>query len=267
MNKLFNLLGFILLIFSSCSQNDDNLLDNKQEFLVTKMSPKIFYPYISAINTTDNDYFSFEYDTQNRLIKQVGNIELTTFTNYNIDIFNKNTTIGITYTNNIASVEYFSQNNLVNIQKKRNYILNSNNNIIKKEIPQQAQTWFFNYSGNKIIEIRIKNTVETANIPDYIETFIYNSDHNLIKTELYEEIIEGNNINRHLIAIKSFDNYDSSYNPTQNLYLIEDFFYRSLSKNNFRKFKEETFSNGKLVSVNEMNWSFSYDNKGNILLY
>lgn len=97
----------------------------------------------------------------------------------------------------------------------------------------------------------------------YSEKFYFDTNGNLSKSEYTEKrngIEEGEKI------IRIFENYDTSINPTEKFYLLEEYFYRSLSKNNFRKYKEIHYDNGILTSSAEHSWTFNYDANGNIIL-
>ena len=60
--------------------------------------------------------------------------------------------------------------------------------------------------------------------------------------------------------IITFSDYDEAPNLTKNLIIFKECFYRSLSRNNFRKYlREEYDTNDKLVFYEELSFGLSYD--------
>lgn len=58
-----------------------------------------------------------------------------------------------------------------------------------------------------------------------------------------------------------FSNYDSAKNPFVNLGLFTDLYYKSLSKNNFRKIENIDFDNsGRIIGIGESRWDYEYIN-------
>ena len=65
--------------------------------------------------------------------------------------------------------------------------------------------------------------------------------------------------------IRFFENYDNSYNPFKRFTLLDEYFYRSLSQNNFRNYKEEKTESG-ITNVSLQEWGFNYDTSGQIII-
>jgi hypothetical protein len=62
---------------------------------------------------------------------------------------------------------------------------------------------------------------------------------------------------------ETFEGYDNAFNPTYKLGMIEEIFYRSVSKNNFtRYFFQRTNDFGEVIDATSKEWTFSYDAHG-----
>lgn len=97
----------------------------------------------------------------------------------------------------------------------------------------------------------------------YLEKFYFDTNGNLTKAEYFEQ---RNGINNGEKIIRTFENYDNSYNPFKRLKLLDEFFFLSLSKNNYRKYSEIHYQNETVISTTNRNWSYSYDVNGQIII-
>lgn len=269
MKKIATIL-FIGIILNSCS-NNDNLDSENPDALVTSIK-------IDLINAVQMEIFDFqfEYDYKKRLIKKTTAqlIQQNGSFNYiNLDVYTT-----LTYNNNNVTVEDFSTSNNYPLSKNTNYYtLNNKNQITIREIPdiyynERSKKMFYKYANNKLTEIitTYPNRPYDVNIPyysyilTYSEKFYYDTNGNLSKTEYYEQ---HDNVNVGNKTIRTFGNYDSSYNPTKRLFLLEEYFYRSLSNNNFRRYTQKTYNEfNDLINFSENNLSFNYDANGNIII-
>lgn len=130
------------------------------------------------------------------------------------------------------------------------------------------------YSNDKLSEIKtsfpnllsyLETLTSGIDTLSYVQYFHYDINDNLIKTELYEQ---HNSRNEGTKIIYTFEDYDNSYNPFKKLLYIEEYFYRSVSKNNFRKYTKAVIDEkGMLIENQEKSWNPTYDSKGNIILY
>lgn len=273
MKQIITLL-LIGIIAVSCSRDDEPQKKDAEESLVTKIALNVYNPSSSS-NETEL-FFLFNYDNQKRLIKKTGGfLELSGSTGYN-GFFTKNIYTSLIYNDNKVTVENFSSSNEFTVPKKtKHYILNNSKEIITKETPNDTNNYLlkkeiFEYSNSKLVEIK----TSLPNMPyfpqdpnDYIltysEKFYYDLNGNLSKTEYYEQ---RNGINMGEKIVRTFENYDTSSNPTKYFYLLDEYFYRSVSKNNFRKYSEQIYNNNVLTSTSESSWTFNYDSNGNIIL-
>ena len=267
------LTGFLLF---SCSIDDDS--NNKVENpLITTIKINLNKPVL-LLNQNEL-IFHFHYDTQKRLIKKTGSfLPLSSISLFNA-YFTKDIYTSLEYNYNKVTVENFSTSPEFIVPKNSiYYILNNSNQILEKEIPDNKNSnqnyWFkrlyYDYSGNKLNEI-ITTFPNMPYFPDepndyiltYSEKFYFDTNGNLSKSEYVEK---RNGIENGEKVIRIFEDYDSSINPTEKFYLLEEYFYRSLSKNNYRKYREIHYDNGILTSSTEYSWTFNYDSNGNIIL-
>lgn len=259
-------LGFLLF---SCN-NDGEIMNNQNNLpLVTKMS----YPIFNSENPTQLIYFA--YDNSNRLTKKTGGfLQLATTTGYSGFFINEIYTT-LVYENNKVTVEDFTTSVVFTVPKNTRYFtLNSAIQIEQKVIPNTYNIYWsknqvFDYSNEKLQEIKttFPNMPYDSTDPNdylltYSEKFYYDSSGNLSKTEYFEQ---HNGINKGEKIVRIFENYDKGLNPWKRFHLLDEYFYRSISKNNYRKYTEVHYNNEIITSSNEVNWTFSYDSNGNIL--
>lgn len=268
MKHLFTIL-FIGLSLISCSSNEEDTENNNNERVLDKIGIDITN---SAINPSVS--FSFEYNNEKKLIKKTGGyLELSPTTGYGTRFSNEIYTL-LTYTNNKVIVENFSNSVVFTVPRNTIYYsLNSSNQIEQKEVPNVSNTvhskkQVFKYSQGKLSEIitsfpNMPYDPDDANdyVLTYSEKFYYDANDNLIKTE-YLELHNGEDSGRKIV--RTFEDYDTSYNPFKRLQLLEEYFYRSISKNNFRKYTETSYYNED-PSIKETVWTFTYDAQGNIV--
>ncbi|MBA0885012.1 hypothetical protein [Flavobacterium undicola] len=271
MKKIFTIL-LIGILLNSCS-NDDNLDYKNSESFTTNMKVDLSNYNIGSVNPFT--YFQFEYDNKKRLIKKTTVHPISQ--NGSINYINDDIYTSIIYKINNVTVEDFSTSNNYPYSKNTNYYtLNNTNQITIREIPdiyynERSKKMFYKYTNNKLTEITTTypNRPYDVNIPyysyilTYSEKFYFDSNGNLSKTE-YNELRNGINIGEK--TIRTFEDYDTSFNPTKNLFLLNDYFYRSLSKNNYRKFTEKTYSFNSLIHDYYRTWGFTYDKSGNIII-
>lgn len=265
---------FIGIFIISCSKTEDSLENNViNEPLITKMNSKVF----NSSNVPPNNelIFSFEYNTDLRLTKKNGGfITSSPSTGYD-GYFTNEIYTSLIYTGQNVTVENFSSSSVFTVPLNTKYFtLNYLNQIDKKEIPNSNNYWLkkqtFNYLNNKLIEIKttLPNMPYDSTNPNdylltYLEKFYYDSNGNLTKSEYFEK---QNGINKGEKVIRTFENYDNSYNPCKRLQLLDEFFYRSLSKNNYRKYTERHYYDDVLGLTSDRSWTFNYNPNGQIIV-
>lgn len=279
MKKIFTLFILSLVLFSCSRDNEDGILENNDP-LITKMS-LILYPNSISYNNADLS-FKFQYDNEKHLIKKTGGFFQSSWgTGYESlgAYFTDKIYTSLVYNGNNVTVEDFSTSSDFTVPKNSKYfILDNNQRIKQKNIPSTVinsyrdihQNFIYNNNGQLTeINITLPNQPYDPTDPyDYIETylekFFYDSKGNLTKTEYFEQ---RNGVNKGVKIVRSFEEYDNSYNPWKRMYLLDDFFYRSISKNNFRKSKIVRYEeNGEISLDSQQSWIFNYDSKGNIII-
>jgi hypothetical protein len=166
--------------------------------------------------------------------------------------------------------------------------------IQRKEGPSGldlAYTKYIYFRGDKILRMVVLNpTTEVITYPYYnaaglifktVETtwrnvngeFVYQNT--IVKDLIYEggnlirvEGTQTDAINNRTTTLELFSEYDAAPNPTTNLRIFDEVFYRSLSKNNFRKYSlERRNSSGNVFATRNSSWELTYDNDGVPVFY
>lgn len=276
MKNIFTLFFLSFILFSCSRDNQDEVIED-DEPLITKMS-LILYPNSFPYNNAELSYI-FQYDNEKRLIKKIGGFLQsswgTGYEGFGLYFTDKIYT-SLIYNNNSVVVEDFSFSSDFNVLKNSKFFIIQNDQIQQKEIPSANNSYLdkklaYKYVNNQISEIKtiLPNMPYDPTDPydykeSYIENFFYDSKGNLLKTEY---ILQNNGINTKEKTVRIFEDYDNSSNPWKRLRLLDEFFYRSISKNNFRKYREIKYDfAGNIISHKEQTWTFNYDTNGNIII-
>ena len=280
MNK--NLLYFfsIFILLFSCRSNDsESDIKTEPEVLIKKLDAMFYTGTYQAPGPSSKKYFGFEYDSSNRLTKKKGAfVSSSSAGGIMYYLFIEEFGTIIEYGNKSATIKNFSTRpDLTLPEDIENLIFNNTNQIIEKNIPNRNPRsnkkikYFYN---DKLLikrETTYPNQFYDPSLPwDYIETiiedFIYDSNHNL------QKIVTTNHKTGNVNSVTkieeiTFSDYDTSKNPFVKLGILNDYFERSLSKNNFRSRTKTGYDrNGTINSKSENNWNFAYDAKGNLIL-
>ena len=282
MNKnLFYLFPIFILLFSCRNSDNESDIKNEQEFLVKKISLTfITVGHNNEIPSSENNkHYTFEYDSNNRLIKKNGMMfQISSSTGYGYYFFVKEASTVIEYNGKSATLKNISSDpNFTISEYREDFILNNSNQIIEKNIPYKnsmanKKIKYF-YNGKVLIKRETtypNRSYDPSESWDYIETiiedFIYDSNNNLQKIVTTSHKT-GNVKSVNKIKEITFGNYDTSKNPFVKLGILNDYFERSLSKNNFRSRSEISYNiDGTPSDKSENNWTFMYDTKGNLIL-
>ncbi len=276
MKKIFSLLILSIILFSCSRDNEDEVIENNEP-LISKMN-LILYPYSSSYNNAELS-FRFEYDKDKNLTKKIGGFLQsswgTGYEGFGLYFTDKIYT-NLIYNNNNVIVEDFSYSSEFSVLKNSKFFVLKNNQIQQKEIPSSNNSYLdkklsYKYVNNQISEIYTTlpnmpyDPTDTSDYKEtYIENFFYDSKGNLSKTEY---ILQNNGINTKEKIVRVFEDYDNSYNPWKRFILLDEYFYRSISKNNFRKYTEVKYDfAGNVTSTKEQTWTFNYDSSGNIII-
>ena len=261
---------------SSCSKSDESPVKNiVEEPTIKKMNTLLFNPGSLSYNQSELT-FNFEYDNNLRLTKKIGGfLTLSSSTGYNGYFTNKIYSLLI-YSGQMVTVEDFSTSTDFTVPINTKYLtLNNLHQITTKEIPNNNNSIFFkkllyNYLNNKINEIKttFPNMPYDSTDPNdykltYLEKFYFDTNGNLTKSEFFEQ---RNGINIGEKIIRTFENYDNSFNPCKRLKLLDEFFYRSLSNNNYSTYNEVHYQNSALGIATTTNWTFNYSVNGQIIV-
>jgi hypothetical protein len=259
------------ICLASCSSVDEDVPDTNTDPLVKQM--KFDGASIDLPINPGEVNFNFEYDSSKRLTKKWGGyVDISPTTGFS-KIFTGKVYTSLIYSNNKVTVENFYDSDVYTVAKGTiYYTLNSTNLIAEKEVPNRivinSRKQFYKYAEGKLIEVitTYPNMTYYPDDPtDYVltfsEKFFYDANNNLTKTE-YTELHNGKSEGEKIV--RTFEDYDTSYNPFKRLQLLEEYFYRSISKNNFRKYTETLYYYN-TVSTKETGWTFTYDAQGNIV--
>lgn len=272
MKKIFTLFFLSFILFSCSRDNEDEIIENNEP-LVTKMSSLVLYSGFTFNTNMDLNVY-FQYDNDKRLTRKTGGfLPVSGSTGFG-GFFSDKVFTTLVYSGNTVLVENFSSSPDFTVPKNSKYfVLNNNNQIIQKEFEDGHEYLYkkqqFKYSNGQLIEILTtlpKMPFYPPNdfIETYLEKFYYDSNGNLTKSEY---IFQKDGVNTNEKTVRTFEDYDNSYNPWKRLYLLDEFFYRSISKNNFRKFNEIQYNEvGNITSSTEQSWSFNYDSSGSIII-
>lgn len=121
-----------------------------------------------------------------------------------------------------------------------------------------AYSYHSNGKLSRIIEYAVyRDKVEVSVNKDRIKDFFFDASGNLKKVET-RHLLDDELVIR--MVTETFGDYDAAQNPIQGLFMFDDTFYRSLSKNNFRAYsKEERYMpNGDLYNSEGKNWVLEY---------
>lgn len=266
-----------MFIGVSCSNNDEEMsTGNPAEISPTPSKISWNFPTLTPGGTgamADPNIY-FEYDSKGRVIKKKGGFKYASpGTGYNSVSFSKDIYTDVYYDGNIISTSTFSSDpNYTAPINKRIFEVDQQGKIIKSIIEsvnniysEKHLTYHYNSSG-KLIEIvtEFPNMPYDPNDPeDYIWTlakrFTYDNAGNLKESV---EVERRNGVDFLVGSKKKFSNFDSALNPLKRLGIFEEYFYFSLSENNFQKV-ETTFTNGNVEST----WVNQYDSNGKLKLY
>lgn len=271
--KNFCLIAISATSITSC--RDDNSDSQLEEDL---MPEKINYSWTNPTGMwnpeTDNNYH-FTYDNNKRLINKKGGFLPIAQSIGFTGIFSTTVNTKIVYENNKATTSNYSDDSTLIIQPNIIVYTLSNNQIIEK-YTRESNSIFdikksYKYTNSKLSEIitSYPNYPYNPKDPnDFVitisEKFEYDNNGNLTKSIIvgkHNDVIYGGR------KETIFGNYDNAKNPFKKLFLIEEYFYKSLSKNNYKNTIVRSYDeNNNITSFSENSWDFSYDSSGNIIL-
>ena len=255
----------------SCTSDED--FQNKITEVNNDLMPeKLFKPIVGADEGETYSYYFqlFSYNNQGKLTKLKKD-----YISYIDPVY-----LNFEYSGNTVTVSDKIDDNSVNLSKKKVVYTYDNNKIKEKFIyynsvdEYSAQKYYYEYNpvGKlKKITLRYPNIksespyYEDLDIFERIDTFIF--DGNNLKKIVSQSVKEYND-NSNARTETVFSDYDNAKNPFKRLGLIEPYFYRSLSDNNYREMKIDLYDENNIsIGVASSKWVFSYDKNNNMLLY
>ncbi len=173
------------------------------------------------------------------------------------------------YTENIYdSVQYLNKNTIriftsdnfeeLNVNPNEREITLEDGHMIRKitatdlKTGKDADTIFFYYD----VQNRIERTEQHFEWSIFTRTYTFDAAGNLTKISGVKKYRDGEVITT---TEETFGGYDDKPNPLKGLCLWQDYFYRSLSNNNFTSY---TYISGSTEETR--NWTLFYDSNGNV---
>ena len=265
----------LLLVITSCS--NDNEIETPQEVIITDKPSKISaaFPLLQAtlvLAGYDNDViYTFEYDSEGRVSKRngilvEGNMMWPAY-------LEKSAYTKITYTGNTAIMKNYNASK----PDERKFEFDNQGRIIKLIIPSATNItlekhlkYSYNIAG-KLVEVLTtfpNASYDPTNPNDYVltylEKFTYNSKGNLEKAITTEK---HNNTDVYITKVVECDIFDLAPNPFHKLGVFENYFYFSLSNNNFNKMLTKMYKSGTLDITYDGAWTNQYNSDGSLKLF
>lgn len=262
----------LLLVITSCSK--DNEIETPPK-VITDRPAKISaaFPLLNAgliISGNDVNY-TFEYDSAGRVTKRngfvfKGNIMYP-------DYFLHTSYTGITYTGNTAVMKNYN----AGAPNERKLEFDNQGRVIKLIVPSVTDatkekhiTYGYNIAG-KLAETltSFPNAVyDPANPNDYIltyvDTFTYDNMGNMDKIVTKEK---HNNIEVYIIKEVEFKDFDLVPNPFRKLGIFDEYFYYSLSTNNFGMLITKNYQLGNYINSYTSLWKRYYNSDWSMKLF
>lgn len=245
-----------LLIAVGCNIHEENTDITEDLPKIQEYHPlSMFYP---AKTLLDTNKIKILYTNENKISQRIGCL-IPTYFGYQFYKYIGDT-VAFYKDSIVIRKQLLSYNDFTEIDEyKRKLILN--NGLISKEIyyndfygEKNNDTLFYNYNNKKQVETIIQ--IQTYSFKKNYK-FRYDDNGNL-SVVTSERYYRGDLENRDTIW---FLDYDNSPNLAKNLNIFQECFYRSLSTNNFRKYIHKSYrvSDSMLLSTEERNWKFAYD--------
>ncbi len=263
MKKTYLLL-FILIIIS-CNNDDEPLIKEKIDSYHFMF---MHYPGSIMTNSDTDNLVHIQYKNNKIIRRDGGLISANPSSGFNY-VFTDIIYDDVTYSSNELTIELKTYS-LENISKfNRTLKLDNQSRIVQRIIEKETgygteiDTIDFEYNSNgKLIKSSSRKLVYPKE-----SFYYYNSIENLDSIVTKEYLFNPNIglLSLRKKIIETFENYDDSTNPTKNLIIFEETFYRSLSKNNYSKYKKEVFNaEGELIEDGYRIWELVYDENGMI---
>lgn len=279
MRKELLFVVLLSLSLSSCSSGDEDIqevtatVNNNDGDLMPARILKLVVGFEDSDPVALDYYQRFTYNSQKKLVKV--NRE---HSNQLSQVY-----LNLNYSGNTVTVENRSYDPNIKILKNTTvYTLNNNGKVIEKYVPSPSfngqvtygsRKYYYEYDGqNKLQKVILKYPDIVPGTPSYhylkelerVDLFFYEGN-NLKR--IVSQSAEDYNSNSSKKRETVFSDYDTAKNPFKKLELIEFYFYRSLSENNYRNMKIYNYDEeGTKTLFSEQGWNFRYDQNNQLLL-
>lgn len=281
MKKIYLIITSLFLI--CCSKENDIVVDDN---LIKSyhMWYMMDYPSLSLIYPNPDDLLiKLEY-SNNKISKRIGDVH----------VINISSGYGASFANYIYDEVSYRGNKII-IEKKssdfnidpyvRTIELNKDGTMFKKTSYKPVApgvltridtiTTDYFYDSKKLLiktysTKKINYSHNDNNLRYYEDAlFYYNENRNLdsiVTTRYRLNDFSDNDFVFSQKVVEAFGGYDANKNITKNLNIFEETFIRSLSNNNFRTYRKDTYYGTPLrLSASEgRTWNYIYDSEGNI---
>ncbi|WP_347219403.1 hypothetical protein [Chryseobacterium sp.] len=279
MRKELLFVVLLSLSLSSCSSGDEDVqevtatVNNNDGDLMPARILKLVVGFEDSDPVALDYYQRFTYNSLKKLVKvdrEQSNQLSQVYLNLN-------------YSGNTVTVENRSyDSNVITPKNTIVYTLNNNGKVIEKYVPSVSfngqvtygsRRYYYEYDGqNKLQKVILKYPDIVPGTPSYhylkelerVDLFFYEGNNlKRIVSQSAGDYNSNSNIKRETV----FSDYDMAKNPFKKLELIEFYFYRSLSENNYRNMKIYNYDEeGTKTLFSEQGWNFRYDHNNQLLL-
>lgn len=243
------------VLYVACSDSDD-------------VQPRPQPGSISAIYLIDKETHTplnvvggnskFEY-SGDKVIKRIGGFIATPASSGFSGLYTEYIHDSVQYLNK-NTIRIFTADNFeeLNVTPNEREITLEDGRIVRKitatnlETGEGADTIFYYYDSQN----RIKTTEQHFEWFIITKTYTFNATGNLTKILGVKKYRDGEIVGT---TEETFDGYDNKSNPLKGLCLWQDYFYRSLSNNNFTSY---TYTSGS--AWEKRNWTLFYNSNGNV---
>lgn len=268
--KLLSTISIIILFFS-CS-NDDNV---NEQFLEKYNKIYMHHQHSNSFSDNKNVFLQYANGKVVRKLENVFPVEVTGHENVPINEMTTEGTIyeDVTYIGNEITIERDIDFQFYELAPNHiRYVLDNEGRIVKKIYFDNAiefevvvnDTIDYEYSD----EGKLVKTYTNRNSYIFSEAdYYFNAQNNLdsiVRSSYYRDL-NGVDVIYQGKTVEVFSEYDTSYNPLQDLGIFDELFYRSLSANNYARYDKYYYSHlDELTNHGYRSWDFYYDENGNI---
>lgn len=255
MKKLLAMMLATSVLYVACSDSDDVLPRPKPASIsAVYLMDKETHTPLNVVG--GNSKFEYSGD---KVIKRIGGFIAIPASSgfswlYTEDIYDS-----VQYLNK-NTIRIFTTDNFeeLNVNPNEREITLEDGRMIRKitatdlETGEGADTIFYHYD----VQNRIERTEQHFEWTIITRTYTFDAAGNLTKISGVKKYRDGE------VATTTeeiFGGYDNKSNPLKGLCLWQDYFYRSLSNNNFTSY---TYTSGSAEETK--NWSLVYDSNGNV---